>query len=66
MTLPTLDLSSIVAGAFLCSVLSYAVRTMPPISNPWGAWLVDIARYVFANPDKVQSLFKYSSPPSLK
>lgn len=49
MDLGNIHWHELLFGWFLTVVVAYALRTIPPITNPWGKWLVGILQFALAN-----------------
>lgn len=49
MDLSHINWETFLAGSFAYGVVAYALRTIPPQSNPWAKWLIGILQFAFSN-----------------
>lgn len=53
-----------IAGGVFMTLLAYAVRTIPPQTNPWARWLVGILQFAVSNLEQARAQVK--PPDTLK
>lgn len=45
----------LIAGPLVMSVVAHALQTMPPITNSWVKWPIDVLQFFVANYNKLDA-----------